>query len=141
VTCRRWNIGLADGGTQRLTRILGYRRAIELIITGRVIDAREAERIGLVNQVVPSGTCVRRAIELAETIAALPQPALRTDLEAARNGQCRPLDDGLRIEAECFSRSIVAPETFEVLRRFNERDHPDRQPETAPVTPGLVRTR
>jgi enoyl-CoA hydratase len=65
VTCRRWNIGLADGGTQRLTRILGYRRAIELIITGRVIDAREAERIGLVNQVVPSGTCVQRAIELA----------------------------------------------------------------------------
>ena len=87
VTCRRWNIGLADGGTQRLTRILGYRRAIDLIITGRVIDAHEAERIGLVNQVVPSGTCVQRALELANTIAALPQPALRTDLEAARTGR------------------------------------------------------
>jgi enoyl-CoA hydratase/carnithine racemase len=60
VTCRRWNIGLADGGTKRLTRIRGYRRAIELIITGRAIDAREAERIGLVNQVVPKGTCLRR---------------------------------------------------------------------------------
>ncbi len=121
VTCRRWNIGLADGGTQRLTRILGYRRAIELIITGRVIDAAEAERIGLVNQVVPRGTCVQRAIELAETIAALPQPALRTDLEAARTGQGRPLDDGLRIEAECFGRSITAPETVDGLRRFNDR--------------------
>ena len=141
VTCRRWNIGLADGGTQRLTRILGYRRAIELIITGRVIDAREAERIGLVNQVVPSGTCVRRAIELAETIAALPQPALRTDLEAARSGQGRPLDDGLRIEAECFGRSISTTETAEGLRRFNERDHPDRRPDATSVTPGLVRTR
>jgi enoyl-CoA hydratase len=125
VTCRRWNIGLADGGTQRLTRILGYRRAIELIITGRVIDAREAERIGLVNEVVPSGTCLNRALELAETIAALPQPALRTDLEAARTGQGRPLDDGLRIEAQCFNRSILEPETAEGLRRFNERDHPD----------------
>jgi enoyl-CoA hydratase/carnithine racemase len=125
VTCRRWNIGLADGGTQRLTRILGYRRAIELIVTGRVIDAREAERIGLVNEVVPTGTCLRRAIELAETIARLPQPALRTDLEAARTGLGRPLDDGLRIEAECFNRSIGEPETLEGLRRFNERDHPD----------------
>jgi enoyl-CoA hydratase len=140
VTCRRWNIGLADGGTQRLTRILGYRRAIELIITGRVIDAYEAERIGLVNRVVPKGTCLQRAIELAETIAALPQPALRTDLEAARTGQGRPLDDGLRIEAQCFNRSIFASETLEGLRRFNERDHPDRRADTAPLTPGLARS-
>ena len=138
VTCRRWNIGLADGGTQRLSRILGYRRAIELIVTGRVVDAREAERIGLVNRLVPSGTCLRRAIELAETIAVLPQPALRTDLEAARSGQGRPLDDGLQIEAQCFGRSIVASETSEGLRRFNERDHPDRRPDTVPVTPGLL---
>lgn len=128
VTCRRWNIGLADGGTQRLTRILGYRRAVELIITGRVIDADEAQRIGLVNEVVPRGTCLQRALELADSIAALPQPALRTDLEAARSGQGRPLDDGLRIEAECFSRSILQPETLEGLRRFNERDHPDLAP-------------
>ncbi len=141
VTCRRWNIGLADGGTQRLTRILGYRRAIELIITGRVIDAYQAERIGLVNEVVPTGTCVQRALELANAIAALPQPALRSDLEAARTGQGRPLDDGLRIEAQCFSRSIYAPENFEGLRQFNERDHPDRHAETAPVTPGLARLR
>jgi enoyl-CoA hydratase len=139
VTCRRWNIGLADGGTQRLTRILGYRRAIELIITGRVIDAHEAHEIGLVNEVVPSGTCRERAIQLAETIAALPQPALRTDLEAARRGFGRPLEDGLRIEAQCFNRSIVDGQTLEGLRRFNERDHPDRRNENRPVTPGLRR--
>jgi enoyl-CoA hydratase len=140
VTCRRWNIGLADGGTQRLTRILGYRRAIDLIITGRVIDAYEAERIGLVNQVVPKGTCVERALELASTIAALPQPALRSDLEAARTGQGRPLEEGLRIEAQCFNRSIFAPETVEGLRQFNERDHPDRRTGSAPATPGLSRS-
>ena len=61
VTCRRWNIGLGDGGTQRLPRIVGFRVAMELIITGRVIDAHEAQRIGLVNEVVPRGTCRTRA--------------------------------------------------------------------------------
>jgi enoyl-CoA hydratase len=126
VTCRRWNIGLADGGTQRLPRIVGMRRALELIITGRVIDADEALRIGLVNEVVPSGTCVERALELARSIADLPQPALRTDKEAAIRGFGLPLDEGLRIEAECFERSIFSEETIEGLRRFNERDHPDR---------------
>ena len=126
VTCRRWNIGLADGGTQRLPRIVGMRRAMELIITGRVIEAGEALRIGLVNEVVPSGTCVERALELAREVAALPQPAIRTDKEAAVRGFGRPLDEGLRIEAECFDRSIFSEETADGLRRFLERDHPDR---------------
>ena len=95
VTCRRWNIGLADGGTQRLPRIVGWRRAMELIVTGRVIDSAEALRIGLVNEVVPSGTCLDRALEMAEAIAALPQPAIRTDLEAAERGWGLPLEEGL----------------------------------------------
>jgi enoyl-CoA hydratase len=118
VTCRRWNIGLADGGTQRLPRIVGWRRAMEMIVTGRVVDAREAHAIGLVNEVVPSGTCVERALELAERIAALPQPAIRTDLEAAERGWA--IDDGLQIEAACFMRSIFRPESEEGLRRFAE---------------------
>jgi enoyl-CoA hydratase len=139
VTCRRWNIGLADGGTQRLPRIVGFRRAMELIVTGRVIDAEEALRIGLVNEVVPSGTCVERALELAAQIAALPQPAIRTDKEAAVRGFGRPLDEGLRIEAECFDRLLETPEILEGLRRFNERDHPDRDPGAQAITPGLGR--
>src|SRR5215207_6300526 len=141
VTCRRWNIGLADGGTQRLPRIVGHRRAMELIVTGRVIDAQEAREIGLVNEVVASGTCVERALELAERIAALPQPAIRTDKEAAVRGFGRPLDEGLRIEAECFNRLIDGSEMAEGLRRFNERDHPDRVRDGAPATPGLARPR
>lgn len=139
VTCRRWNIGLADGGTQRLPRIVGFRRAMELIITGRVIDADEAHAIGLVNEVVPSGTCVERAIELARSIAALPQPAIRTDKEAAVRGFGRPLEEGLRLEAECFNRLIGTPGIAEGLRRFNERDHPDRRRDEAAVTPGIAR--
>ena len=125
VTCRRWNIGLADGGTQRLPRVVGWRRAMDLIVTGRVIDAATALEWGLVNEVVPRGRARERAVELAQVIAALPQPALRTDLEAAERGWGQGLDTGLRIEAECFLRSIHRPETAEGLRRFAERDHPD----------------
>lgn len=132
VTCRRWNIGLADGGTQRLPRIVGMGRAMELILTGRVIDAREAERIGLVNEVVPRGGSLGRALELAERLAGLPQPAMRTDKEAAVRGFGLSLDEGLRIEAECFFRSIRQPETGEGLRRFRERDHPDLRLDSPP---------
>jgi enoyl-CoA hydratase len=78
---------------------------MELIITGRVIDAREAERIGLVNEVTPSGRCLERALELAAEIAALPQPAIRTDKEAAVRGFGRPLDEGLVIEAPMLQQA------------------------------------
>jgi enoyl-CoA hydratase len=141
VTCRRWNIGLGDGGTQRLPRIVGMGRAMDLIITGRVIDAREAERIGLANEVTPSGQCVERALELAAEIAALPQPAIRTDKEAAMRGSGRPLDEGLLIEARCFNKLFTSPEMAEGIRRFVERDHPDRVRDGAATTPGLVRSR
>ena len=139
VTCRRWNIGLADGGTQRLPRIIGMGRALELIITGRVIDAQEAERIGLVQEVVPKGQSLARALELAEYLCRLPQPAMRTDKEAAVRGFGLPLAEGLRIEAECFNRSIHDPATLEGLRQFLERDHPDRRRDQSTQTPGLVR--
>ncbi|WP_404936856.1 enoyl-CoA hydratase-related protein [Pseudomonas sp. JDS08PS003] len=139
VTCRRWNIGLADGGTQRLPRIIGMGRAMELILTGKVIDAQEAYRIGLVNEIVPSGRSLKRALELAQVLAGLPQPAMRSDKEAAIRGYGLPLAEGLKIEAQCFNRSIHAPETQEGLRRFIDRDHPDRGARQAPGTPGIVR--
>jgi len=141
VTCRRWNIGLADGGTQRLPRIVGMGRAMELIITGKVIDAHEAYRIGLANEVVPKGTSLNRALELAEFICTLPQPAIRTDKEAAVRGFGEPLDEGLRIEAEKFLDSIHRPETMEGLKQFNHRLHPDRQNDQETKTPGIVRAK
>ena len=138
VTCRRWNIGLADG-SQRLPRIVGMGRAMELILTGKVISAAEALAIGLANEVVPRGRSLERAMELARFLCTLPQPAMRSDKEAAVRGYGQPLAEGLRIEAECFNRSIHHDDTREGLRRFLERDHPDRSLATPPKTPGLVR--
>ena len=143
VTCRRWNIGLADGGTQRLPRIIGMGHALELIITGKVIDAQEAHRIGLANEIVPKGTSLARSVELALQIASLPQAAIRSDKEATVRGFGQELREGLRIEAECFNRLLSKPESntglMEGLRRFNERDHPDRVKGKA-KTPGIVRS-
>src|SRR5438477_50510 len=78
---RRWNIVAGDGMTVRLPLVVGYSKAMELIITGRAVDAREAERIGLANEVVPEGQSLERAVELAHEIARLPQGAIRSDKE------------------------------------------------------------
>src|SRR5213592_4026182 len=97
---RRWNIVGGDGLTARLPLVVGFARAMELIITGRRIDVHEAERIGLVNEVVPRGEALARAQELAREIAALPQGAIRSDKESVMRGVGRTLEERLRIEAE-----------------------------------------
>jgi enoyl-CoA hydratase len=97
---RRWNIVGGDGMTVRLPLVVGFARAMELIITGRRIDVREAERIGLVNEVVPEGKALERAQELAHEIAALPQGAIRSDKESVIRGVGRTYEERLRIEAE-----------------------------------------
>jgi enoyl-CoA hydratase len=97
---RRWNIVGGDGMTVRLPLVVGYGRAMELLITGRRIGVEEAERIGLVNEVVPRGKALERAQELAREIAALPQGAIRSDKESVVRGIGRTLEERLRIEAE-----------------------------------------
>lgn len=97
---RRWNIVLADGGDVRLPMIVGFSRALELIITGRRIGAEEALRIGLVTEVVPQAQLMPRARELAEAICELPQGAIRSDKETVVRSWGRPTEEGLRIEAE-----------------------------------------
>lgn len=97
---RRWNIVGGDGMTVRLPLVVGFARAMELIITGRRIDVHEAREIGLVNEVVPRGHALARAQELAHQVAALPQGAIRSDKESVLRGVGRTLEERLRIEAE-----------------------------------------
>jgi enoyl-CoA hydratase len=96
---RRWGVPLIDGGTQRLPRILGLGRALDLILTGRMVAAAEALAIGLVTEVVAAGAAAQRALELAETLAAFPQETMLSDREAALAAQGLPLSDGLELEA------------------------------------------
>jgi enoyl-CoA hydratase len=96
---RRWGVPLLDGGTQRLPRIVGMGRALELILTGRRVDAEEAHRIGLVNEVVPPGSHLERALELAERIASFPQETMLADRRGAIEGYGLPLAEGLALEA------------------------------------------
>lgn len=95
---RRWGVPLIDGGTQRLPRVVGMGRALELILTGRPVAAEEAERIGLVNEVVEPGAHLQRALELAEQIAAFPQATMLSDRRAAIEGAGLPLSEGLELE-------------------------------------------
>ncbi len=79
---RRWGVPLIDGGTQRLPRIVGEGRALDLILTGRTIEAAEAHAIGLVTEVVPAGEHVKRALAMAEGLAAFPQDTMLSDRRA-----------------------------------------------------------
>jgi enoyl-CoA hydratase len=98
VFCRRWGVPLIDGGTVRLPRIVGFGRALDLILTGRPVLAEEALRIGLVDRVVPSGTARAAAEELARSIAAFPQACLRADRRSAYEGLTLPMADALANE-------------------------------------------
>jgi enoyl-CoA hydratase len=96
---RRWGVPLIDGGTQRLPRLIGMGRALELILTGRPVEADEAHRIGLVNEVVPRGGHVERALELAERLAGFPQDTMLADRRAALEGAGLTLEEGIALES------------------------------------------
>jgi enoyl-CoA hydratase/carnithine racemase len=103
---RRWGVPLIDGGTQRLPRIVGQGRALDLILTGRLIDAQEALSIGLLTEVVPAGAHLERALALAEGLAGFPQRTMLADRRAAIEGLGMTLAEGLALEAQ------AGPEVF-----------------------------
>ena len=95
---RRWGVPLVDGGTQRLPRVVGMGRALELILTGRPVKADEAKEIGLVNELAEPGRHLDRALELADRIASFPQETMLADRRAAIEGFGLPLADGIALE-------------------------------------------
>jgi enoyl-CoA hydratase len=97
---RRWGVPLVDGGTQRLPRAVGMGRALELILTGRPVEAAEAERIGLVNELADPGQHLDRALALAERIASFPQETMLSDRRAALEGAGMSLAEGLELERQ-----------------------------------------
>jgi len=104
---RRWGVPLVDGGTQRLPRVVGMGRALEMILTGRPVAAEEAERIGLVNQVAEPGEHLDQALELAERIASFPQETMLSDRRAAIEGAGLPLAEGLELERRVGREVLV----------------------------------
>jgi enoyl-CoA hydratase len=96
---RRFGVPLIDGGTQRLPRIVGLGRALDVILTGRMVAADEAHAMGLVNEVVPAGRHLDRALEIAEALARFPQETMLSDRLAALEGIGLPFEEGLAREA------------------------------------------
>jgi enoyl-CoA hydratase len=97
---RRWGVPLIDGGTQRLPRIVGLGRALDLILTGRIVDAEEALRLGLVTEIVPAGEHLERAVEIGEGLAGFPQDTMLADRRAALEGLSLSLEEGFALEAK-----------------------------------------
>ncbi len=98
VFCRRWGVPLIDGGTVRLPRLIGHSRALDLILTGRAVDADEALAIGLANRVVAPRTARDAAVSLASEIARFPQTCMRLDRRSSYEQWSLPIDDALRHE-------------------------------------------
>lgn len=97
---RRFGVPLVDGGTQRLPRIVGTGRALEMILTGQAVAAQQAHEWGLVNRLVTEGKARETAVDLGKTIASFPQDTMLADRAALYDGIGRQLDEGLEIEAE-----------------------------------------
>ncbi|MGO9740093.1 MAG: crotonase/enoyl-CoA hydratase family protein [Roseiarcus sp.] len=117
VFSRRWGVPLIDGGTVRLPRVVGMGRALDMILTGRAVSAREALDMGLANRVVANGTSRSEAEKLARQIAAFPQYCLLTDRASAYRQWFLPLSEALREEGR-HGAPVVEVESFEGAKRF-----------------------
>ena len=121
------NLGIipGSGGTQRLTRVLGKHRAMELILTGDMLNAADAERLGLVNRVVPGELCLEEAKNIARKIAAKPQLAIKAAKEAVLKAANSALDEGLEFERKSFYLLFASEDRSEGMKAFLEKRKPE----------------
>ncbi len=120
VYCRRWGVPLVDGGTIRLSRMLGHSHALDLILSGRGVSGDEAHQMGLANRLVEPGTALREAIALANDLARFPQRCLRSDRMSSYRQWDLSMDDALREESRLGLEVIRSGETEAGARRFAE---------------------
>jgi enoyl-CoA hydratase len=118
VYCRRFGVPLVDGGTLRLPRLIGHSRALDMILTGRGIEAPEALDFGLVNRLVDDGQAIAAACELAASLAEFPQRCLRNDRRAALEQWGLPEATALEVEARLGLDTLDSGEALDGARDF-----------------------
>jgi enoyl-CoA hydratase len=120
VFCRRWGVPLVDGGTIRLSRLLGHSHALDLILTGRGVSGDEAQRMGLANRLVEPGEALAAAQQLARELAAFPQLCMRADRLSSYEQWSMPLGEAITNEYRRGQTVVASGETREGAARFRD---------------------
>eukprot|EP00095_Tigriopus_kingsejongensis_P007957 snap_masked-scaffold7225_size3307-processed-gene-0.3 protein:Tk07957 transcript:snap_masked-scaffold7225_size3307-processed-gene-0.3-mRNA-1 annotation:"enoyl- hydratase" len=118
VYCRRWGVPLIDGGTVRLSRLLGHSHALDLILTGRGVSGDEAKAMGLANRLTEPGGALDAAVELAQSLAGFPQHCMRSDRQSSYDQWGLDLESAMANETTLGLETIRTGETLEGAKRF-----------------------